>query len=57
MARVKNSVEQIIHKLWEAEILLGQRQTVKDICLDKKRKKGSDSNFSISFSNKPEGTN
>lgn len=32
MARVKYSVEQIIHKLREAEVLLGQGQTVKDIC-------------------------
>ena len=32
MARVKYSVEQIIHKLPEAEVLLGQGQTVKDIC-------------------------
>ena len=27
-----HSVEQIIHKLREAEVLLGQGQTVKDIC-------------------------
>jgi transposase-like protein len=32
MARVKYSVEQIIHKLREAEVLIGQGQTVKDIC-------------------------
>ena len=32
MARVKYSVEQIIHKLREAEVLLGQGQTIKDIC-------------------------
>ena len=32
MARVKYSVEQIIHKIREAEVLLGQGQTVKDIC-------------------------
>ena len=32
MARVKYSVEQIIQKLREAEVLLGQGQTVKDIC-------------------------
>lgn len=32
MAPVKYSVEQIIHKLREAEVLLGQGQTVKDIC-------------------------
>ena len=32
MACVKYSVEQIIHKLREAEVLLGQGQTVKDIC-------------------------
>ena len=32
MPRVKYSVEQIIHKLREAEVLLGQGQTVKDIC-------------------------
>ncbi len=32
MARVKYSVEQIIHNLREAEVLLGQGQTVKDIC-------------------------
>jgi len=32
MARVKYSVEQIIHKLREAEVLLGQGQTVNDIC-------------------------
>ena len=32
MACVKYSVEQIIHKLREAEVLLGQGQTGKDIC-------------------------
>ncbi len=32
MARVKYSVEHIIHKLREAKVLLGQGQTVKDIC-------------------------
>jgi hypothetical protein len=32
MPRVKYSVEQIIHKLREAEVLLGQGQTGKDIC-------------------------
>lgn len=32
MPRVKYSVEQIIHKLREAEVLIGQGQTVKDIC-------------------------
>ena len=32
MPRVKYSVEQIIHKLREAEVLLAQGQTVKDIC-------------------------
>ena len=32
MPRVTYSVEQIIHKLREAEVLLGQGQTVKDIC-------------------------
>ncbi len=32
MPRVKYSVEQIIHKLREAEVLLGQRQTVQEIC-------------------------
>ena len=32
MPRVKYSVEQIIHKLREAEVLLGQGQKVKDIC-------------------------
>ena len=32
MPRVTYSVEQIIHKLSEAEVLLGQGQTVKDIC-------------------------
>ena len=32
MPRVNYSVEQIIHKLREAEVLLGQGQTVKDIC-------------------------
>lgn len=32
MPRVKHSVEQIIHKIREAEVLLGQGQTVKDIC-------------------------
>jgi transposase-like protein len=32
MPRVKYSVEQIIHKLREAEVLLGQGQAVKDIC-------------------------
>jgi hypothetical protein len=31
MPRVKYSGEQIIHKIREAEVLLGQRQTVKDI--------------------------
>ena len=32
MPRVKFSVEQIIHKLREAEVLLAQGQTIKDIC-------------------------
>ncbi len=32
MPRVKFSVEPIIHKLREAEVLLGQGQTVKEIC-------------------------
>lgn len=32
MPRVKYSVEQIIHKLREAEVLLGQGQTVQEIC-------------------------
>ena len=32
MPRLKYSVEQIIHKLWEAEVLLAQGQTVKGIC-------------------------
>ena len=32
MARVRYSVEQIIHKLREAEVLLGQGQSVRDIC-------------------------
>ncbi len=32
MPRVKYSVEQIIHKLREGEVLLAQGQTVKDIC-------------------------
>ena len=32
MLRVKYSVEQIIHKLREAEVLLEQGQTVKEIC-------------------------
>ena len=32
MPGVKYSDEQIIHKLREAEVLLGQGQTVKDIC-------------------------
>ena len=32
MPPVTYSVEQIIHKLREAEVLLGQGQTVKDIC-------------------------
>ena len=32
MPRVKYSVEQIGYKLREAEVLLGQGQTVKDIC-------------------------
>jgi len=32
MPRVKNFVEQIIHKPREAEVLLAQGQTVKDLC-------------------------
>ncbi len=32
MLRVKFSVEQIIHKLREAEVLLAQGQTIKDLC-------------------------
>jgi transposase-like protein len=32
MPRVNYSVEQIIHKLREAEVLIGQGQTVKEIC-------------------------
>ena len=32
MPRVQYSVEHIIHKLREAEVLLAQGQTVKDIC-------------------------
>ncbi len=32
MPRVTYSVEHIIHQLREAEVLLGQGQTVKDIC-------------------------
>ena len=32
MPRVNYSVGQIIHKLREAEVLVGQGQTVKDIC-------------------------
>ena len=32
MPWVKYSVEQIIHKLREAEVLVGQGQSVKDIC-------------------------
>ncbi len=32
MPRVKYSVEHIIHKLREGEVLLAQGQTVKDIC-------------------------
>ena len=32
MPRVQYSVEQIIHKLREGEVLLAQGQTVKDIC-------------------------
>ena len=32
MPRVKYSVKQIIHKLREAEVLVAQGQTVKDIC-------------------------
>ena len=31
MARVKFSVEQIIHTLREAEVLLAQGQTIKDL--------------------------
>ena len=32
MPRVKYSVEPIMHKLREGEVLLAQGQTVKDIC-------------------------
>ena len=32
MPRVRFSVEQIIHKLREAEVLLAQGQPIKDIC-------------------------
>ncbi len=32
MPRVKFSVEHIIHKLREAEVLVAQGQTIKDIC-------------------------